>query len=30
VPAHSASPDDPAAWALLDADLAILGADPAS
>jgi predicted metal-dependent HD superfamily phosphohydrolase len=26
--AHSASPDDPAAWALLDADLAILGADP--
>jgi predicted metal-dependent HD superfamily phosphohydrolase len=25
--AHSASPDDPAAWALLDADLAILGAD---
>lgn len=26
--AHSASPDDPAAWVLLDADLAILGADP--
>ena len=26
--AHSAPPDDPAAWALLDADLAILGADP--
>jgi predicted metal-dependent HD superfamily phosphohydrolase len=26
--AHSASADDPAAWALLDADLAILGADP--
>jgi predicted metal-dependent HD superfamily phosphohydrolase len=26
--AHSASPDDPAAWALLDADLAILGAEP--
>jgi predicted metal-dependent HD superfamily phosphohydrolase len=25
---HSASPDDLAAWALLDADLAILGADP--
>jgi predicted metal-dependent HD superfamily phosphohydrolase len=27
--AHSASPDDLAAWVLLDADLAILGADPA-
>jgi predicted metal-dependent HD superfamily phosphohydrolase len=26
--AHAASPDDLAAWALLDADLAILGADP--
>jgi predicted metal-dependent HD superfamily phosphohydrolase len=26
--AHSASPADPAAWVLLDADLAILGADP--
>jgi predicted metal-dependent HD superfamily phosphohydrolase len=26
--AHSAAPDDPAAWVLLDADLAILGADP--
>jgi predicted metal-dependent HD superfamily phosphohydrolase len=26
--AHAASPDDPAAWVLLDADLAILGADP--
>lgn len=26
--AHVASPDDPAAWPLLDADLAILGADP--
>jgi predicted metal-dependent HD superfamily phosphohydrolase len=25
---HSASPDDLAAWVLLDADLAILGADP--
>jgi predicted metal-dependent HD superfamily phosphohydrolase len=27
---HSASADDLAAWALLDADLAILGADPAA
>jgi predicted metal-dependent HD superfamily phosphohydrolase len=27
---HSAPPDDLAAWALLDADLAILGADPAA
>jgi predicted metal-dependent HD superfamily phosphohydrolase len=26
--AHAASPDDLAVWALLDADLAILGADP--
>lgn len=26
---HSANPDDLAAWALLDADLAILGAEPA-
>jgi predicted metal-dependent HD superfamily phosphohydrolase len=28
--AHSAAPDDLAAWVLLDADLAILGADPAA
>ncbi len=28
--AHAASPDDPAAQALLDADLAVLGADPAA